>query len=119
MMFFFSSLDNLPYMMHISFSKKMLIIWDTLQTMLILGKVQYTFKGDVLILTDAFFTLKLIDIDPFSTFCKILPQGYFSCSLLGQKQVYDTGDEAVMKIYKNIKIGIPEIGTFSAVASKV
>ena len=48
----------------------------------------------------------------------------FTSSLLlifspGQKQVCDTGDEAVMKIHKKMKIGIPEIGTFSAITSKV
>ena len=31
---------------------------------------------------------------------------------MGQIQICDTGDEAVVKIHKNIKIGIPEIGTF-------
>ena len=50
---------------------------------------------------------KLIDLDPRDTFCTILPQGFFLFSLLGQKQVCDTGDEAVMKIHKKIKIGIP------------
>ena len=50
---------------------------------------------------------KLIDLDPQDTFCTILPHGFFLFSLLGQKQVCDTGDEAVMKIYKKIKIGIP------------
>ena len=55
---------------------------------------------------------------------------YFLFSFLGQKQVYYTGDEAVMKIHKKIKIrvkvhlwkikiGIPEIGTTSVIASKV
>ena len=41
-----------------------------------------------------------------------LPQGDFLFSLLGQKHVCDTGDEAGIKIHKKIKIGIPEIGTF-------
>ena len=41
---------------------------------------------------------KLIDLDPRDTFCTILPQGFFLFSLPGQKQVCDTGDEAVMKI---------------------
>ena len=50
---------------------------------------------------------KLIVLDPQDTFCTILPQGFFLFSLLGQKQVCDTGDEAVMKIHKKIKIGIP------------
>ena len=50
---------------------------------------------------------------------QILPQVYFLFSLLGQKQVCDTGDEAVMKIHKKIEIGIPEKGTFSAITSKV
>ena len=36
-------------------------------------------------------------------------------SLLGQKQVSDTGDEAVMKTHKKIKIGIPEMGTSSVI----
>ena len=62
---------------------------------------------------------KLIDLDPYDTFCIILPQGYFLFSFLGQKQVCDTGDEAVMKIHKKIKIGIPIICTFSAITSEV
>ena len=37
----------------------------------------------------------------------------------GAKYEYDNGDEAVMKIHKKIKIGIPEIGTFSAITAKV
>ena len=37
---------------------------------------------------------------------------------MGQKQVCDIGDEAVIKIHKTIKIGISEIGTFSAVTYK-
>ena len=56
---------------------------------------------------------KLIDLNPKDTFCTILPQGYFLLSLLWQKQVFDTGDEAV----KKIKISIPEIGTFSGITS--
>ena len=62
---------------------------------------------------------KLIDLDPEDTFCKILPPVYFLFSLLVQKQVCNTGDEAVMKIHKRMKIGIPEICTFSALTSKV
>ena len=65
------------------------------------------------------FYSKLIDLDTQDTFFTILPQADFSFSLLGQKQVCDTGDEAVMKIHKKIKIGISEIGTFSALTSKV
>ena len=37
----------------------------------------------------------------------------------GAKQVCNTGDEAVMKIHKKMKIGVPEISTFSAITSKV
>ena len=65
------------------------------------------------------FYSKLIDLDPQDTFFTILPQADFLFSLLGQKQVCDTGDEAVMKIHKKINIGIPEKGTFSAITSKV
>ena len=65
------------------------------------------------------FHSKLINLDPYDTFCTILLQSYFTFSLLGQKQVCDTGNEAVMKIHKKIKIGIPEIGTFSAATSRV
>ena len=50
------------------------------------------------------FHYKLID-----TFCTILPQGYFFF-LLEQTHVFDTGDEAVMKIHKKNKFDIPEIG---------
>ena len=63
---------------------------------------------------------KLIDLDPQDTFFTILPQAdFFLFSLLRQKQVCDTGGEAVMKKHKKIKIGIPEIGTISAITSKV
>ena len=65
------------------------------------------------------FYSKLIDLDPQDTFFTILPQADFLFSLLVQKQICDTGDEAVMKIHKKVKIGIPEIGTFSAITSKV
>ena len=51
------------------------------------------------------FYSKLIDLDPQDTFFTILPQADFLFSLLVQKQVCDTGDEAVMKIHKNINIG--------------
>ena len=64
------------------------------------------------------FYSELIDLDPEDTFCTVLPHGYFLFSLLGQKQVCDTGDEAIMKIHK-FKIGIPVKGTFSAITSKV
>ena len=65
------------------------------------------------------FHSKLIDLDPWDTFCTYLPQVYFLISPLGQKQVYDTGDEAVMKIHKKTKIGILEIGAFSTITCKV
>ena len=65
------------------------------------------------------FYSKLIDLDPQDTFLKSLPQADFLLSLLGQKQVCDTGNETVMKIHKKITIGIPEIGTFSAISSKI
>ena len=61
----------------------------------------------------------MIDLDPQDTFSTILPQADFLFSLLGQKQVCDIEDEAVIKIHKKINIGIPEIGTFSAITSKV
>ena len=62
---------------------------------------------------------KLIDFDPQDTFCTILPKPDFPFSLLGQKQVCDTRDETVRKIHTKIKMGIPEIGSFSAITSKV
>ena len=65
------------------------------------------------------FYSKLIELDPQDTFRSIVPQVDFLFSLLGQKQVCDTGDEAVMEIHKKIKIGIQEIGSFTAVTSKV
>ena len=37
----------------------------------------------------------------------------------GAKKVYDTGNEAVLKLHKKIKISTLEIGTFSAITSKV
>ena len=58
----------------------------------------------------------MLDLDPQDTFFTILPRADFLFSLLGQKQVCDTGDEAVMKIHK-INIGIPEMGTFCAITS--
>ena len=61
----------------------------------------------------------MIDLDPQDTICTILPQAGFLFFLLGQKQVCDTGNEAVMKIHKKIEIGIPEIHTFPAITSKV
>ena len=48
------------------------------------------------------FHSQLINLDPLDKFCTILPSGYFIFSLFGQKQVYDTGDEAIMK-KKNIR----------------
>ena len=33
--------------------------------------------------------------------------------------MYDTGDEAVMKEHKKMKIGVPKIGTFSVATLKV
>ena len=62
---------------------------------------------------------KLIDHDPQDTFFTNLPQADFLFSLLGQKHLCDTGDEAALIIHKKIKIGIPEICTFSAITSKV
>ena len=58
------------------------------------------------------FYSKLIELDPKNTFCTILPQAYFLFSHLGQKQVCDTDDKAVMKLHNKIKISLPEIGTF-------
>ena len=40
---------------------------------------------------------------PQDTFCTIFPQVDYLFSLMGQKQVCDTGVEAVMKIHKKIK----------------
>ena len=62
---------------------------------------------------------KLIDLGRKDTFVSILPQGYFFFFLLGQKQVCNTGNEAVMKMNKKIKIGILETDTFSTITSKV
>ena len=47
---------------------------------------------------------------PVAEICTILPNYLFLFSLLGQKQAFDTGDEAVMKIHIVFKIGILEIG---------
>ena len=58
---------------------------------------------------------KLIDLDPQDSFCTFFPELEFLFSLMGQKQVCYTGDETVMKIHKKIKIGLPEMGTFSAI----
>ena len=41
---------------------------------------------------------KLIDLDPQDIFFTILPQADFLFSLLGQTQVCDTGDDAVMNV---------------------
>ena len=49
-------------------------------------------KGVVPILTCVIS--KLIDLDLQDAFFTILPQAYFLFSLLGQRQVCDTGDEA-------------------------
>ena len=50
----------------------------------------------------------------YNTYSKLI-----GLDLIGQKQVCDTGHEAVMKINKKIKISLPEIGTFSAITYKV
>ena len=75
-------------------------------------------KEVVPILTCEFSTLNWLTLNPKTHFAQFY-LGYFSFSLLGQKHEYDTGDEAVMKIHKKIKIGIPVIGTFCAIISKV
>ena len=77
------------------------------------------FKGGCTYFNMCNFHSKLIDLDPLDTFCAILHQVYFLFSLLRQKHVCDSGDEVVMKIHKKIIIGIPEIGTFFATASKL
>ena len=46
-------------------------------------------------------------------------QKYLPSLLLGHKQICDTGDEATLKIHKKIKIGMLEIGLFSATNSEV
>ena len=61
----------------------------------------------------------MIDLDPQDKFFTLLPQADFWFSLLRQKQVCDTGDEAVKKKHKKINIGILEIGKFPAITSKV
>ena len=49
---------------------------------------------------------------PKTHFAQFYLKVIFLFSLLGQKQVRDTGDESVMKIPKKFKIGIAEIGIF-------
>ena len=44
---------------------------------------------------------------------------FYSIFSTGAKQLYDTGDEAVIKIHKKIKIGVPEEKyIFSPITSK-
>ena len=70
--------------------------------------MQFQLKGMCPFL-HVFFHSQLIDLDPEDNFNRQL--------LLTFGGGCDTGDEAVMKIHKKIKIDIVEIGTFSAVPS--
>ena len=51
--------------------------------------------------------------------CNCASRLLFLFSVQREKWICNTGDEAVMKIHKKIKIGILEISTFSAITSKV
>ena len=71
------------------------------------------------ILACAISALNWLTLTPKIHFANFFPQVDFLFSLMGQKQTCDTGDEAEMKVHKKIKIGIQEIGTFSAITYKV
>ena len=59
-------------------------------------------------------------LTPTTYFTQFYLKSTFYYLSLRQKQVCDTGmNEAVVKIHKKMKIGIPEKGTFSAATSKV
>ena len=65
------------------------------------------------------FHSPLIDLDPSTQFAQVKLKVAFIFSP-GEKKVSDTGDEAVMKIHKKIKIAMYwKYGIFSAITSKV
>ena len=76
------------------------------------------FKEDVPILTCVFFTLNWLTLTPGTHFVQFYLKvaSYF---LLWGKNKFDTEDEAFLIRHKKIKIDISEIGTFSAITSKV
>ena len=104
-------------------------IWISLQSQSVFEKIQLTVEVHGGLTTYVIyrrcahfdmciFTLNWSTLTPVTHFVQfqLKVASYFSP---GAKKEHDTGNEAAMKIHKKIKIGIPEIGTFSAITAKV